>query len=238
MRCLKLISKSIASIHIGYDSDNKALNNRDLTSWAVKNVGTLDRLLRVILAEVCVIAGFFWASTEWQILLYLIAVVMIFQAATGVCGIYNLLRWNTCERVKRSNKNMIRATIAALIVIAVVGSYASAVLTKDMLAKDVRDMRETYNLTLDYTSRGLNQESIDSYKNLSSALAAFNDKYSKYRPLAAKFDDRFSGDMQNLSVIIGASGDDIQMGNLMKAHDRLAETGPIFENMTSSYRLS
>lgn len=204
----------------------------------MKNVGTLDRLLRVILAEVCVIVGFFWASTEWQIILYLIAVVMVIQAATGVCGIYNLLKWNTCERVRRSNKNMIRATIAAIIVIAVVGSYSSAVLTKDMLAKDIRDMRDPYNLTLDYTGRGLNQESINSYQSLSAALAAFNDKYSEYRPLAAKFDDRFSGDMLNLTAIIGISGDDIQLGKLTEAHDKLAEAGPIFENMTSRYELS
>ena len=123
----------------------------------MKNVGTLDRLLRVFLAEICIIAGFFWASTDWQILLYLIAAILILQAATGSCGIYNLLRLNTCERVKRSNKNMIRASVAALIVIAVVGAYASAVLTKDMLAKDILDIKNPYNLTLEYTSKGLNR---------------------------------------------------------------------------------
>ncbi len=204
----------------------------------MKNVGTLDRLLRVFLAEVCFIAGFFWVSTEWQILLYLIAVVMVFQAATGVCGIYNMLRLNTCEKVRRSNKNLIRASLAVIIVIAVAGSYASAVLTKDMLAKDIMDMRNPYNLTLDYTSKGMNQESVNSYQNLSTALTAFNDKYSGYRPLAVKFDDRFTGDMKNLTAIIGISGDDIQMGKLTKAHGKLAEAGPIFESMISRDNLS
>ncbi len=198
----------------------------------MKNIGTLDRLLRVFIAEICIIAGFFWVSTEWQILLYLIAALMVFQAATGVCGFYNMLRWNTCERIKRSNKNLIRASLVVIIVIAVAGSYASAVLTKDMLVKDITDMRKPYNLTLEYTGKGLNKESIESYRNLSAALVAFSGKYSKYRPLAAKFDGRFSGDMQNLSVIINASGDYIQMGNLTKARSKLIEAGPIFENMT------
>ncbi|MFB3765758.1 MAG: DUF2892 domain-containing protein [Methanotrichaceae archaeon] len=218
--------------------NNKALNNRDLTFQAVKNIGTLDRLLRVFLAEICIIAGFFWVSTDWQILLYLIAALMVFQAATGVCGFYNMLRWNTCERVKRSNKNLIRASLAILIVIAVAGAYTSAVLTKDMLTRDIMDMRNPYNLTLDYTSKGLNKESLSSYQNLSSALAAFNDKYSKYRPLAVKFDDGFTGDMKNLTAIIGISGDDIQMGKLTKAHDKLALAGPIFESMMSRNNLS
>ncbi len=107
-----------------------------------------------------------------------------------------------------------------------------------MLAKDITDMRKPYNLTLDYTGKGLNKESIESYRNLSAALMAFSIKYSKYRPLAAKFDSRFSGDMQNLSAIIGASGDYIQMGNLTKAHSKLVEAGPIFENITTRNNLS
>ena len=54
----------------------------------MKNLGTMDRLLRVILAEVCILVAFFWVAEEWQIPLYLIAAVMLFQAATATCGIY------------------------------------------------------------------------------------------------------------------------------------------------------
>ena len=79
---------------------------------------------------------------------------------------------------------------------------------------------------------------MNSYQSLSAALTAFNDKYSKYRPFAAKFDDRFSGDMLNLTAIVGVSGDYIQMGKLTKAHDKLAEAEPIFENMTSRNKLA
>ncbi len=95
----------------------------------MKNIGTFDRLLRVFIAEICIIIGFFWASTDWQIFLYLIAVVMIFQAATGACGIYKMLGWNTCERVKRDNKNLIRAALAGIIIFGIAAAYASAVLT-------------------------------------------------------------------------------------------------------------
>lgn len=204
----------------------------------MKNIGTLDRLLRVFIAEICIILSFFWISRDWQIFLYLIAAVMIFQAATGACGIYKMLGWDTCERVKRSNKNMIRAALVGIIIFGIVASYASAVLTKDMLAKDIIDVRGPYNLTLDYTGKGLIKESAESYRNLSAAFVAFSDKYSNYRPLAVKFDGRFSGDLQNLSAIIGASGDYIQTGNLTKAHGKLVEAEPIFKNMTSRNGLS
>ncbi len=73
----------------------------------MRNIGTLDRLLRIIAAEVCVLAAFFWVSKEWQIVLYLLAAVLLFQAATGVCGFYNLLGWNTCENIKRKDKNLL-----------------------------------------------------------------------------------------------------------------------------------
>ncbi|MDQ1262555.1 MAG: hypothetical protein QG575_1736, partial [Euryarchaeota archaeon] len=39
----------------------------------MKNLGTMDRLLRVILAEICILVAFFWATEVWQIPLYLIA---------------------------------------------------------------------------------------------------------------------------------------------------------------------
>lgn len=196
-----------------------------------KNIGTLDRLLRVLLAEIGIIAAFFWTSPEWQIFLFLLAVVLLVQAATGVCGFYSMLRWNTCENIKRGNKNMIRASLALILLAAVVGSYASAVVTRDTFMTDFKSIREPYNLTIDYSGKDLRQESIASYEHLTAAFAVFQNKYSKYRPFAVMFDGQFSGDLQNISIIINSSGEDIHTGSLAKAHDNLEKAEPIFESM-------
>ncbi len=197
----------------------------------MKNVGTLDRLLRVILAEVCGLAAFFWLSKEWQIVFYLLAAVLLFQAATGVCGFYNFLRWNTCETIKRKDKNLIPIALVAMIVVAVAGSYGSAVLTRDIFQSDLSSIMEPYNLTMKYTGQDLRQESVQQFELLESSFAAFEEKYRDYRPLVVKFDDQFTGDLQNLSAIISGAGEDIHQGRLKTAHDNLQRAEPVFQSM-------
>ena len=92
----------------------------------MKNLGTMDRLLRVILAEVCILVAFFWVTVEWQIPLYLIAAVMLLQAATATCSINTILGWNSCEVVKRRDKNLMTAFVVVALLLAVAGSYGSA----------------------------------------------------------------------------------------------------------------
>lgn len=197
----------------------------------MKNVGTLDRLLRVILAEVCVLAAFFWLSRDWQIVFYLLAAVLLLQAATGVCGFYNFLRWNTCETIKRKDKNLIPIAILAMIVVAVSGSYWSAVSTGDIFQNDLNSITGPYNLTMQYTGQDLRTESVQQFELLESAFATFEEKYRDYRPWAVKFDDQFTGDMQNLSAIISGSREDIHQGNLKTAHDNLQRARPVFESI-------
>jgi hypothetical protein len=196
-----------------------------------KNIGTLDRMLRVFLAEILIIVGFFWAGMEWQIILFLLAVVLLFQAATGVCGLYSMLRWNTCENIKRDNKKLIRASLALVLLVAVVGGYASAVLTRDIFIMDLKGVEDPYNSTIYYSGKDLRQESIASYDQLKTANAAFQNKYAAYRPFAVMFDGRLSGDMKNISLAVTSSGEDIHTGSLAKAHDSLEKAVPIFQEI-------
>ncbi len=197
----------------------------------MKNVGTLDRLLRVILAEVCVLAAVFWLGKEWQIVFYLLTAVLLVQAATGVCGFYNFLRWNTCETIKRKDKNLIPFALIAMIVVAVAGSYGSAVLTRDIFQSDLSSIMEPYNLTMKYTGQDLRNESVQQFELLESAFNAFDEKYRDYRPWAIKFDDQFTGDLQNLSAIISGSKKDIHQGSLKTAHDNLQRAEPVFNSI-------
>ena len=198
----------------------------------MKNVGTADRLLRVLISELCIIIGFFWASRDWQILLYLIAVVMLFQAATGMCGWYNVLKINTCERVKRNNKTLKAGFLALIVILAVGGTYAGSTLTRQAFIDDFNEVKGAYNATLLSTGDGMRQESISNYDNLSSALNEFDQKYHNYRPPVISSDDEFSGDVENATKIVAGVKEYIYQGDLSKANDNLLEAGPIFQSIS------
>jgi len=191
----------------------------------------LDRLLRVILAEFCVLAAFFWLSKEWQIVFYLLAAVLLVQAATGVCGFYNFLGWNTCENIRRKDKNLLPIAVVTLIVVAAAGSYGSALLTRNIFLDDLNSITGPYHRTIEYTQQELKTESIQNYEQLESAVSAFQEKYSDYRPFAVKFDDRFADDVQNLSAIVSGSRGDIHNGSLKTAHDSLQKALPLLQRM-------
>jgi hypothetical protein len=187
----------------------------------MKNLGTMDRLLRVILAEICILVAFFWVTVEWQIPLYLIAGVMLLQAGTATCSIYTLLGWNRCDIVQRKDKNLMTAFVVAALLLAIVGGYASALLTKSIFLEDLGSVNDSYSQTL----HSLDQEERDNatvhYGNLERAFEAFLKKYSKYKPLTIKFDGNFALEMNNISTAISGSKEDILQGNLRRGREEL-----------------
>jgi len=191
----------------------------------------MDRMVRAFLAELCILTAFFWTGRDWQIVLYLLAFVLVFQAATGVCGFYRLIGRNSCERIKRKDRNLIVGTIVFMVFVAGAGSYASSLVTKNILMDDLRSIEKPYNLTLSSTDKNQRNESIEGYELMNTSFVVFNKKYTDYRPLALKFDEKFQGDMQNFSLVVKASRQDIYNGNLSNAHRSLAAAGPILQGI-------
>ena len=197
----------------------------------MKNLGTMDRLLRVILAEICIIVAFFWVTEAWQIPLYLIAGVMLLQAGTATCSVYTLLGWNRCEIVRRKDKNLMTAFVVVALVLAVAGSYASAVLTRNIFMEDLGIVNESYVLALQSSGQGQIENATLQYGKLESAFAVFQGKYSKYRPLTVKFDGNFTAQMNNISAAISGSKEDILRGNLTRGQEELKKAEPDIKKM-------
>jgi hypothetical protein len=204
----------------------------------VKNLGIADRVIRIFLAELCVIAAFFWRTGEWQILLYLVAVVLLVQAATGVCGLYNLLHWNTCEIVKRRNKNLGPVVLILALLIAVVGGYASAIITKNIFLQDLKSFQEPCSQTIGSLEKGEQQEALASWERMNSSFSALEIKYSSYRPVAVRYDGQFSGDLQNLTPLLRGSKEEIGQGNLTQARENLLQVEAIIDAMKARDGLS
>lgn len=193
----------------------------------VKNLGTMDRLLRVILAEICILIAFFWVAIDWQIPLYLIALVMLFQAATGTCGLYNMLGWNSCETIKRKDKNLKAAFIVAALVLAVAGSYASIVLTKNIFMDDLGNVNEPYLLALQHSGQGELNATSEQQARLENAFGSFQTKYSQYQPFVTKSNGNFTPEMKNVSSAISSSRECLNRSDLACAHQELEKAKPI-----------
>jgi ABC-type Na+ efflux pump permease subunit len=197
----------------------------------MKNLGTMDRLLRVIIAEICILVAFFWVTEEWQIPLYLIAGVMLLQAGTATCSVYTLLGWNRCDIVRRKDKNLMTAFVVVALLLAVAGSYASAMLTKSIFLEDLGSVNDSYNQALHSLEQEERDNATVNHGNLESAFASFSKKYSKYKPLTIKFDSNFSLEMNNISTAISRSKEDILQGNLTRGREELKRVGPDLQKL-------
>lgn len=64
-----------------------------------RNVGTADRVVRLVLAVAAVIGALVvGAGSAVGIVLFVVAAVLVATAAVGFCPLYRLVGANTCER--------------------------------------------------------------------------------------------------------------------------------------------
>jgi len=61
-----------------------------------KNIGTLDRVVRLLIGLVCFAGAWFTGILLIQIVLILLGVFSIYEALVGWCAFYMLIGRNTC----------------------------------------------------------------------------------------------------------------------------------------------
>jgi hypothetical protein len=63
-----------------------------------KNVGSTDKIIRYALAVVALYFAYTGAiASPWNYLLYVVALIMVVTAVTGVCPLFSLFGINTCK---------------------------------------------------------------------------------------------------------------------------------------------
>ncbi|HQQ37181.1 MAG TPA: DUF2892 domain-containing protein, partial [Methanothrix sp.] len=110
----------------------------------MKNLGSLDRMIRVIIAEAFLLVALFWVREDLQLPLILATAVILIPVISGSCGLYELLGWSSCEMIKRKNDGLKTALVLAAILLAVVGGFASHIYTKNILLEDLEEVNESY----------------------------------------------------------------------------------------------
>lgn len=197
-----------------------------------KNENFLDRLIRIILAEVLFIAALFWFGGVGQIIFYVVAAIMLITAGTGFCGLYKLFGIDTNKiEIRNNSKILTGGFIIVFLIIAVAGSYYSNFFTKKFFLEDYNRMNNYYKQTLFYTGQGKRSESMDNYAKLVTEYSVFSNTYQTYHPYVIARDGQFNADLIKASDIILGLKDTVNSGDLKLAHAEFEKVRPIFQNI-------
>lgn len=197
-----------------------------------KNIGSIDRYSRIVLAEVFLLLAYFWTYGAIQIGLYVLAVVMLVTSLFKFCGLYTFIHINTCSSEdKKIKKSLLWFFIAMIVMIPFVGSYYSIFFTKKIFLEDYNRMNHYYKQTLFFTGQNNRGESVSNYTNLVTEYAIFYSKYSKYRPYVVAQDAQFVTDITSVKDKILLLENNVQIGDLSVAHKEFEIIRPIFQDI-------
>ncbi|MCK9345163.1 MAG: DUF2892 domain-containing protein [Candidatus Pacebacteria bacterium] len=195
------------------------------------NEGTIDRMIRIIIAEIFFLLAFFWVSGVAQIVLYVAAAGTLLTAISGFCGLYKIFGVDTASTIKKSPTKIIISFLFVAILVAAMGGYYSNFFTKKIFLEDYNKMNQYYKQTLFYTGQNARPEAVANYALLGEEYALFNAKYQKYHPYALRRDSQLNGDLVKVSNIISELKTQIATGDLKMAHTTLEEVRPVFQDI-------
>lgn len=196
------------------------------------NVHPWDRFLRALLGLAGLEAGYFWLSGGWQMAAYAVGAVLLLTALVGFCPLYKLV--GIKGPVAAAGKSRSAWTWVGLVVVvaaAAGGAYGSQFLSRKVFLEDFNAMNDHYKQTLFLTGKGEREKANTKYDLLMPAYAAFQAKYSHYRPYALKGDGQFAADLVSVQGMFQGVEAQVRTGDLHEAHLALEKVRPVFQDM-------
>ena len=198
----------------------------------MRNINTLDRLLRALLGVVLLELAFFWLGSGWQIAAYLAGAIMLATSAVRFCPLYSVFGLSTASGATNgSDKTLIVGGAILLLAVAVGGSYASIFLSRKMFLEDFNVMNNFYKQTLFLTRKNEREKAIANYEKLLPAYQQFLGKYTAYHPYAVMRDGQFNLDLVRIAVMLQSVNGLVRTGDLHAAHLELEKVRPVFQDM-------
>ncbi len=197
------------------------------------NVGTTDRIIRIIIGATFLNAGFFWLTGTAQLVSYIVAVAALLTGLFSYCGLYAVCKTNTCpmKPVKKPSRKTNSMLIIFLIGLLLIEAFASMFITRKKFLENFNEMNGYYKQTLFLTGQLKREEAIVQYNLWQKAYTEFSSTYKTYRPYAIRKDTQFSADLKNVSEILTSSQTGVYTGDLAETHKKLESVRPIFQDM-------
>jgi len=198
----------------------------------MKNIHLIDRFFRLVLGFVSIELAVFWLAGAWQFAGYAAGAIFILTAVIRFCPIYRIAGVSTC-RVGDKPWGFGMKAAGAILLLAVLagGSYTSMVLTRKAFMEEFNAMNHLYKQTLFLTSKHEREKAIANYDQLLPAYKAFQDKYTRYRPMALVGDQQLTPDLSSVSLMLTNVNALIRTGDLHQAHLVLEYVRPVFQEI-------
>ncbi|MBF0206760.1 MAG: DUF2892 domain-containing protein [Oligoflexia bacterium] len=196
------------------------------------NEGLIDRIIRIIAGSVALVVGGFWLGGIGQILTLIIGAAITMTGLVGFCGLYTVLKINTCNKNKKPLTTFQTLLLIVLFVtISVVGSFASIKITQNKFLEDFNKMNGSYKQALFLTGQSKRDEAKSNYDQWVIGFQNFSQKYSQYKPFVLRNDSQFNSDLDKVATIIKDSKSGVYEGDLPLTHKKLEEVRPIFQEI-------
>ena len=194
------------------------------------NEGTTDRLIRLFIGVFAIIGAYFWLAGSIQIVVYILGAIAILTGCIWFCGLYALLKINTCETKQASKKTKIIGRIVIAILWAAFAA-GSDFFSKKIFLEDFATMNNNYKQLLFNSGKEKRAESISFYEKLIPAYNEFQEKYTNYQPTILRWDENFTYDIAKVGVMINNVKDGVYSGDLVATHKALEAIRPIFQDI-------
>lgn len=195
-----------------------------------RNEGTLNRLIRWLIAVIAIIGAYFWLYGTGQIIAYVIGIIALFTSLSGFCGLYPLLKINTYKGTP-ANKITVIVWILLIVIAGGIMAFASNFFSRKFFLEDFASMNDNYKQLLFNSGKEKRTESISYYEKLLPAYSAFQQKYTNYKPYVLKRDTQLNWDLENIAVLLLELKDGVYNWDLVVTHKRLEEIRPIFQEI-------
>jgi hypothetical protein len=196
------------------------------------NEGLMDRTIRVIFGALALIMGGFWFGGTLQIIAYVVGILMTSTGLLGFCGLYALLRINTCSHYEKSiSIKQLLLLILLFLFMVVSGGFISNTITKKKFLEEYGKMNGFYKQTLFLTGQSKREEAIKNYESWQTEFIIFKNKYSIYKPFVLCNDGEFNNDLTKVSAILAETKEGIYLGDLSITHKKLEQVRPLFQAM-------
>jgi hypothetical protein len=198
----------------------------------MKNITTIDRFLRLLLAVTLLEVAFFWLAGALGTVAYVFAAILLVTSVWGFCPLYRVIGIGRQAAPAASAGLALRiAAIALLLSVALGGSYASHFFTRKMFLEDFNAMYPFYKQTLFLTGKGEREKAIANYEQLVPAYQKFQDKYTAYQPFVLRSDKQLAADLSSVAAMLKAVNDGIRTGDLHQTHLDLEKVRPVFQEL-------
>jgi len=196
------------------------------------NEGLIDRVARVAIGALALVAGGFWLGGTPQIIAYTVGVLMSVTGFMGFCGLYAVLKIQTCNRNEKPlSVKQLSLLIVLFLVLLIGGGFISNTITKKKFLEEYGKMNGFYKQTLFLTGQSKRTEAIANYESWKAAFAVFSSKYSAYKPFAFRNDKEFNNDLLKVSNILIEAKEGVYSGDLPATHKKLEEVRPLYQAM-------